>query len=303
MKYFMIAPMHDVDSLTAHVIGEIWQPKNIDHRVLEYGGEPEPFRDLSEKGDQNIVMADFGYSGSPTALEMVDKLEKLRIAGTKIDMYDQHNWKDAQSRAFNTYTHSSDISSAEIMSLNLVRNNPLAMYLAKIATREDYGRYDDETGKLTDLVNSHISKDELIRELATLSDPRLILSISAEIELEKYRKYLKPEAESKLKDSVTKHQTPLGNFRIGLAPELLYMKPGHRYLRDHNSNDNTLCFFENHNNILFRTKTGEQAKTILGIFDGDGRGTEGGFDPGEVVTEANYARVRDKILEKIRTLD
>jgi len=298
----MIAPMHDVDSLVAHTVGEIWQP-GIEHKVLEYKHEHEPFEDIPEKSDQYIAMADFGYSGSETVKKMVDKLERIRAAGTQVSFYDQHNWApEIQVRAFTKYTYSNDMSSAEIIALDLIRKDPLAMYLAKIASNEDYGRHDDETRKLTDLVNSHIPKIDLIKELAGLQSQRLDLSSSFEDALQDYRTQLKPQAEEKLISSVTEHQTRMGNFKIGLAPSLLYMKPGHRHLRDNNLDYNTLCFYEGFDNVLFRTQNRTQTEALLGLFDGDSRDTEGGFDPGEPVTEANYIEVRDRVIDKIRSL-
>jgi len=300
-KNYIIAPTHDVDSLVSHAVGEIWQP-GVEHRSLEYKAENIPFEDLSVRGDQHIVISDLGNSDSDTNARMVELLGNLRVAGTIVDFYDQHNWPIKKTGiAFDTYISRDDISSAEIMARELVPDNQIAMYLAGLATLDDYNRPNPQSENLKDIVNSGFPSDRLYLELARLEQSELILSHDAQTALSSYR-HKRDEALETLAVSYKTHETPIGTFATGFAPAILYMKPGHRAIRDDHPNENMICFYGDLQNVTFRTQTPEQMTRLLSIFKGGGRDTEGGFDPGAVVNEENYTDVRDDVIDKIRTL-
>jgi hypothetical protein len=303
-----MAPTHDVDSLVSHAIGEIWQP-GVEHKSIEYGSEDLAFATITKTNNQHIIMSDLGYGGTNSIKRMIFKLEDLRTAGTTVAFYDQHNWPDAKTeRAFDKYISRDDISSAEIMARDIVPNNEVAMYLAGLATLDDYNKPNEQSEDLKDMVNSRFPKDRLYLELAALETPELILSPDAKTALTSYRKGRNKALET-LESTYEEHDTPIGRFATGLAPEILYMKPGHRKLRDDHPDLSMICFYEGMQNVTFRTQTPEQMVQLVGdrdgiqgLFQGGGRGTEGGFDPGEVINTGNYARVRNSIIEKIRAL-
>lgn len=304
-KNYIIAPTHDVDSLVSHTVGEIWQP-GVEHRSLEYKAEAPAFETIPLERGQHIIISDLGYSKSESNSKMVDLLANLRATGTTVDFYDQHNWpEEVVERAFDRYLNRDDISSAEIMARDLVPENQIAMYLAGLATLDDYNRPDEASETLKDIVNSRFPSDRLYLELAELKQPELILSPDAQEALSSYRSE-RDEALETLANSYETHETPIGTFATGFAPAILYMKPGHRKIRDDHPELSMICFYGDLQNVTFRTQTPEQMARLVGeqgIFQGGGRGTEGGFDPGAVVTEANYTNVRDSVIEKIRSLE
>ena len=296
----MIAPNHDVDSLVSHVVGQIWQPK-INHKFLEYKNEDLPFASIPSNNEQLIVMADLGYSDSESNRKMVKHLSRLRATGTKVLFFDQHNWPEKVSaEAFDEYFHSNQISSAELMANELTPNNNIALYLSRLATKDDYNIPDKDTEDLCDIVNSNYPKLELISELVKLKKAELKLSTNALVSLDQYRTK-RTEAFKSLEDSYQTHETKLGRFVTGLASSFLYMKPGHRKIRDDNRDSNVICFYQDYQNCTFKTQTPDQMDKLLSLFKGDGRGTEGGFDPGVSVTSNNYEITKDHIINTINT--
>lgn len=297
MKKYIIAPLHDVDSVVAHTVGEIWQP-GVEHRFLEYKYEDKPFISIP-LSPQHIIMADLGYSNSESNQNMVSKLEQLRNSGVIIDFYDQHNWpEEVRKRAFDKFIYSNEMSSGELMARNLVPENSVALYLGLLATKDDYNKPDKETSDLCDLVNSSFSKEKLFLELAGLKKPKLEFSFEAEKSLNQYR--IERDYSFKiLESSYELHDISLGKVATGLAPQILYMKPGHRKIRDDHPSINVICFYENVRNCTFITQREEQMQKLLSLFHGGGRGNEGGFDPGYIVTRENYYEIKNNIIKKL----
>ncbi len=298
MKNYMIAPFHDVDSIVAHAIAEMWDPQ-IEHRQLEYNVEYDSVKKIEQMPNQIVLMADLGYSHSESLEMMVRKLESMKSNGSIIYFFDQHRWpSDILRKVFSYNFHSDTQSSSQLLANHLLEHNKVALYLASLATKDDFNIEDNATQKLEDLVNSRIPKKQLIHDLASLNEPKLLLTQDAQQALYLFR-IEKQEAYQVLQSSYEFHETKLGKVVTSLSPQLLYMKPGHRKTRDDNPEMIMICFYDGYQNCTFRTIDRNQKEFLLSEFKGGGRGTEGGFDPGEIVTPNNYKEIRRKILNKL----
>lgn len=300
----------DLDGLSCHAIAHRWfnlhegnkNYSSIIHHDIRYGLENKPFEQVPHSDD--ILFCDIGFNNGANFNKAIQKIHELKKSGSNIKFFDHHVWpKYLLESLFDETYHNIKSSSAPLLNKYLnPSSDVVAKHIARLAYMDDRNRQDPTITTLNDLLNAEGYYDpmKLIEHLGTTTSKDQLIPEDAQDTLTIYRKDFN-DAIQQLRDSYETRAINSTQINSGLASKLLFMKPGHRTMREDFKQGINLCFFEGLANVMFRSESQEQFERIINSpYAGGGRDLEGGFTLPQVTTKENYQSTLDEVIHNLK---
>lgn len=151
---------------------------------------------------------------------------------------------------------------------------------------------------LTDILNSQYDTWELINHLSTIKNIEDCIPENSYDYLREYRESINEAKKNLLSNSKVFNINGI-DYVIGFSPKELFLKPGHREIKDKYPNKNTICLFDKHSNVMFRTTDEKTYNFFIKAFNSGGRDLEGGFNFDSNTDNSNFSQRIEKILNTL----
>ncbi|MEE8168464.1 MAG: hypothetical protein V3T58_06290 [Candidatus Hydrothermarchaeales archaeon] len=291
----MIAIAHDrdVDGLACHAILRRYcfsSDRKIRHIFADYTDLCLKVEGIRGSRGEEIVIADLGFS-EPVAgcLPLLKELAK----DNEVKWFDHHDWSGVKIPRSIKLHVDMEHCAAELVAGNYMPRDDVALKLAALARAQDFMEKNNDAWRLYDVISAGFDKLHLVKLLAK--------GVFWNIELETcYRDYqeVKDQGFVYLKEHSKYYRIGEWMCLMGYSKDELSSTIASTHLLEKKS-DFAICTWPNGKMSFRRNNPEIDLKKIAALFKGGGRETAaGGHYEGEV-TEEDYLRVFDAIMERI----
>lgn len=287
----VIAHKSDLDGISCHGILHRYanlRGIGVRHYLADYENFNQILREISNLKEKEIVIADICWNET-FSREILKKLSREDSVG----WFDHHLWERERLDFLDKVVLDKNYCAAELVQGEFLPMDEISREIAELAHAQDFRLKNELAWKLYDVISSGYDKEKLIEFLS-----------SGEFwndELERvYREYQgrKESAKSKLDGHTKIYKIGNLNYAIGLSGNELGTTTATGHLLQRNT-DIVVCIWRNGKMSFRRNNKKIDLVEIAKKFNGGGReDAAGGFFNGEI-TEENYPRVFDEIVEII----
>ncbi len=291
----MIAIAHDrdVDGLVCHAIlrrHATKAGKKMRHLLVDYVDLCSKLAELGDLKGEEIVIADLGYSKLVGICR--NKIEEL-ARNNSVVWFDHHDWSGIKRPSHVKLHVDMALCASELVQKAYLPEDKIAAEMAALARAHDFARENELAWKIYDVISSGFSKPRLVELFAK--------GVFWNEELEEaHRKYqeVKEKGFSYLEEHSKLYRLGEWTCLLGYSPQSLSSTLAAGRLLRRNT-DFVICVWPN-GKLSFRRNNEEvNLREMALLFDGGGRGAAaGGTIEGEV-TEDNYIKVFDLIMERV----